>query len=105
MALFAIMLAIGLGALAPPAEAAPFAYVITGFPASVAVIDTATNTVVNGFGVGEGQDLQMPGRVAVAPDGKHIYATSRASNDVFDGTPYRVRRGQQHRGGHGRFRV
>jgi hypothetical protein len=43
MALFAIMLAMGLGLMARPAEAAPFAYVaIPGPPDAVSVIDTAT---------------------------------------------------------------
>ena len=72
MALCAV-LAMGLGSAASPAEAAPFAYVTNsgdGTLGTVSVIDTATNppsvvaTVVLG---GE------PERVAVTPDGKHVY--------------------------------
>jgi hypothetical protein len=40
MALFAIMLAMGLGLMAQPAAAAPFAYVTNGAANSVSVIDT-----------------------------------------------------------------
>lgn len=45
VALFAIILAMGLGLMASPAAAAPFAYVTNGAePAgTVSVIDTATN--------------------------------------------------------------
>ncbi len=46
MALFAIMLAIGLGLAAFPAEAQPFAYVTNRGNGTVSVIDTASNTVV-----------------------------------------------------------
>jgi YVTN family beta-propeller protein len=46
VALFAIVLAIGLGLMALPAEAAPFAYVSNSGGETVSVIDTATNTVV-----------------------------------------------------------
>jgi YVTN family beta-propeller protein len=63
MALFAVMLAMGLGLMARPAEAAPFAYVTNG-GSSVSVIDTATNTVVATVGVGS-----LPFGVAVTPDG------------------------------------
>ncbi len=47
MALFA-MLAMGLGFIASPAEAAPFAYVTNSGDGTVSVIDTATNTVLTG---------------------------------------------------------
>ena len=40
------MLAMGLGLMAPPAEAQPFAYVANCDSDSVSVIDTATNMVV-----------------------------------------------------------
>ena len=46
MALFAIMLAMGLALAACPAEAAPFLYVTNTGDNTVSVIDTATNTVV-----------------------------------------------------------
>jgi YVTN family beta-propeller protein len=52
VALFAVMLVMGLGAMAPPAEAAPFAYVANGGDNTVSVIDTATNTVVATIPVG-----------------------------------------------------
>jgi YVTN family beta-propeller protein len=45
MALWA-MLAMGLGLMASPAEAAPFAYVANTHDNTVSVIDTASNTVV-----------------------------------------------------------
>ena len=46
MALFAIVLAMGLALAACPAEAAPFLYVANSGDGTVSVIDTATNTVV-----------------------------------------------------------
>ena len=39
-ALFAVMLVMGLGGMAPPAEAAPFAYVVNSGDGTVSVIDT-----------------------------------------------------------------
>jgi YVTN family beta-propeller protein len=42
----------GLGLLARPAEAAPFAYVVNFNDGTVSVIDTATNTVVATVAVG-----------------------------------------------------
>jgi hypothetical protein len=51
MALFAV-LAMGLGAMASPAEAAPFAYVVNGGDGTVSVIDTATPPVRGGHGPG-----------------------------------------------------
>jgi YVTN family beta-propeller protein len=52
MALFAIMLAMGLALATSPAEAAPFAYVANGGSNSVSVIDTAANMVVATVPVG-----------------------------------------------------
>ncbi|MGC2222407.1 MAG: hypothetical protein WA624_08580 [Methylocella sp.] len=78
MALFAIMLAMALGLMARPAEAAPFAYVTNGSDGTVSVIDAATNTVV-GTPILVGDS---PSLVAVAPDGKHAYVTNLASNNV-----------------------
>ena len=46
MALFAILLAMGLGLMARPAEAAPFAYVANSNDNTVSVIDTASNKAV-----------------------------------------------------------
>ncbi|MGB6175422.1 MAG: hypothetical protein WBF43_03555, partial [Methylocella sp.] len=43
MALFAILVAMGLGLLASPAAAAPFAYVANGLDNTVSVIETATH--------------------------------------------------------------
>jgi YVTN family beta-propeller protein len=40
-----VALAMGLGLMASPAAAAPFAYVSNYIPGTVSVIDTATNTV------------------------------------------------------------
>ena len=74
MALFA-MLAMGLGLMASPAEAAPFAYVTNfdkAFQAVVSVIDTATNTVVTTVPL-EVTSTILPVNLAVAPDGKHVY--------------------------------
>ena len=74
MALLA-MLAMGLGLMASPAEAAPFAYV-TNFDkagqAVVSVIDTATNTVVTTVPLGVTNKI-FPVELAVASDGKHVY--------------------------------
>jgi YVTN family beta-propeller protein len=87
VALFA-MLAMGLGLLAFPAAAAPFAYVtndVADFgPGTVTVIDTATTppSVVATVAVGN-----APGAVAVAPDGKHVYVSNNFSDvSVIDTT-------------------
>ncbi len=82
MALFAIVLAMGLALAACPAEAAPFAYVTTGGfdgAGSVSVIDTATHppSVVVTVPVGT-----FPQGVAVTPDGKHVYVANFNSNNV-----------------------
>ncbi len=75
MALFAIVLAMELGSMASPAEAAPFAYVSNygehGEGNTVSVIDTATNTAVATVTVGT-----APIGVAVTPDGQHVYVVS-----------------------------
>jgi YVTN family beta-propeller protein len=71
------MLAVGLGLMTRPAEAAPFAYVTNG--GGVSVIDTATTppSVVATIPVplfGFCCDY-LTGGVAVTPDGKHAYVT------------------------------
>jgi YVTN family beta-propeller protein len=78
MAFFA-MLAMGLGMMARPAEAQPFAYVTTQHTVApynqvgtVTVIDTASNTVM-GSPIPVGIN---PSGVAVTPDGKHAYVTN-----------------------------
>ncbi len=71
MALFAI-LAIGLGLLGPPAEAAPFAYVANEADSTVSMIDTATNTVEAAtLAVGN-----QPNAIAVTSDGLHAYVAN-----------------------------
>jgi YVTN family beta-propeller protein len=70
VALFAIMLAMGLALAAYPAEAAPFAYVTAG-SGTVVVIDTATNTVVTIVPV----EANAVG-VAVTPNGKRVYVAN-----------------------------
>jgi YVTN family beta-propeller protein len=77
MALFAV-LAMGLGLLASPAEAAPFAYVVNNGDNSVSVIDTATNTVV-GTPIPVGG---LPNGVAITPDGTHAYVANAGGNTV-----------------------
>ena len=59
MALFAIVLAMGLALAACPAEAAPFLYVANSGDNTVSVIDTATNTVV---GYDPGGEFPLRGR-------------------------------------------
>ena len=77
MALFAIVLAMGLALAACPAEAAPFAYVTNEHSNNVSVIDTATNTLVATIPVGT-----IPFAVAVTPDGTHVYVANEGSNNV-----------------------
>jgi YVTN family beta-propeller protein len=77
MALFAV-LAMGLGLLASPAEAAPFAYVVNNGDNTVSVIDTATNTVV-GTPIPVGG---LPNGVAITPDGTHAYVANAGGNTV-----------------------
>lgn len=75
-------LAMGLGLMASPAAAAPFAYVanfdITTQESTSSVIDTATNTVVATIRL---TIASVPGGVAVAPDGKYVYVAE------VDGSP------------------
>ncbi|MGB8899828.1 MAG: cytochrome D1 domain-containing protein, partial [Methylocella sp.] len=76
VALFAV-LAMGLGLLASPAEAAPFAYVTNSNSSTVSVIDTASNIVVATVAVG-----LFPYGVAVTPDGKHVYVVNQGDRTV-----------------------
>ena len=78
MALFAIVLAMGLALAACPAEAAPFLYVTNEADSTVSVIDTATNTVV-GSPIPVGS---VPIGVAVTPDGTKVYVTNFGSANV-----------------------
>ena len=77
MAFFAVTLAMWLGLIARPAEAAPFAYVANGGSNTVSVIDTATKTVVATVGVGS-----VPDGIAVTPDGTHVYVANSSSDTV-----------------------
>ena len=77
MALFAIVLAMGLALAACPAEAAPFLYVANSGDSTVSVIDTATNTVVGLIPVGN-----FPLGVAITPDGTKVYVTNLNDNTV-----------------------
>jgi YVTN family beta-propeller protein len=61
------VLAMGLGLMASPAEAAPFLFVANSGSNNVSVINTATNTVVATIPVGTN-----PNRLAVTPDGTHV---------------------------------
>jgi YVTN family beta-propeller protein len=72
------MLAMGLGAMAPAAQAAPFAYVANTTGNSVSVIDTATNKIV-GSPIPVGTNPEWD---AVTPDGKHVYVTNINSASV-----------------------
>jgi YVTN family beta-propeller protein len=84
VALWAV-LAMGLGLMASPAEAAPFAYVTnTGgcgacADGTVSVIDTATNMVGTTVVVGS-----FPSAVALTPDGKQAYGANEGSNKGND---------------------
>jgi YVTN family beta-propeller protein len=71
------VLAMWVGLLASPAEAAPLAYVANYNANTVSVIDTASNTVVGTIPVGN-----SPSGVAVAPDGKHAYVANYFGNSV-----------------------
>jgi YVTN family beta-propeller protein len=76
------MLAMGVGLLASPAAAAPFAYVTNeSVPGTVSVIDTATNTALTGAGlpIPVGSN---PSGVAVTQDGQHAYVTNSGSGTV-----------------------
>ena len=76
-AIFAV-LAVGVGLMASPAAAAPFAYVVNNSSSTVTVIDTASNTVVATIlPVG-----RFPQEVAVTPDGKRAYVANSGSNNV-----------------------
>jgi YVTN family beta-propeller protein len=84
VARFAV-LAVGLGAMASPAAAAPFAYVANASDGTVSVVDTATTppSVAATIPVGTG-----PTGIAVTPDGKHAFhvrqcGASFALNGIF----------------------
>ena len=77
MALFAV-LAMGLGLLAPPAEAAPFAYVVNNGDNTVSVFATTSNTVV-GSPIPVGV---LPRMIAITPDGTHAYVVNDSSGTV-----------------------
>jgi YVTN family beta-propeller protein len=62
-----VMLAMGLGAMAAPAEAQPFAYVANDASNVVTVIDTATNTVVATVPVGNGPEGSPSPRMGNMP--------------------------------------
>ncbi len=78
------MLAMGLGALASRAEAAPFTYVANSGDGTVSVIDTATRKVVATIPVGKGGGgaVTPDDGVAVTPDGKRAYVANSGSNTV-----------------------
>ena len=78
VALFALMLAMGLALAASPTAAAPFAYVANNGDSTVSVIDTATNMVVATF-AGPPSFFGL-NWVAVTPDGTHVYVTG---GDVY----------------------
>jgi YVTN family beta-propeller protein len=82
MALFAIMLVMGLGLMARPAAAAPFAYVTNHGSDTVSVIDTATNMVVATVTDAGKPFANVPFGVAVTLDGKHAYVTNNGSSSV-----------------------
>ena len=94
MALFAIMLAMGLGLMASPAEAAPFAYVTNAIDGTVSVIDTATNP---------------PSVVATIPvwgvephwGRRHPGWETRLCHELALQHCFGDRHGHQHGGGHG----
>ena len=53
------------------------------YPSYVYTIDTATNTVVASVSPGAAGGRSSIPELAVAPDGKHVYAGFRSSNGVF----------------------
>src|SRR5580704_7617125 len=71
------VLAIALGLMIQPAEAAPFAYVANDVSGTVSVFDTATNIVVATIPVGSD-----PFAVGITPDGRHVYVANISSNNV-----------------------
>ena len=73
-----IVLVMGLGLMASPAEADPFVYVPNDGAATVSVIDAATNMVV-GAPIPVGTN---PFAVAVTPDGKHAYVANDSANNI-----------------------
>jgi YVTN family beta-propeller protein len=84
MALFAIVLAMGLALAACPAEAAPFLYVTNEADSTVSVIDTANMEVGSPIPV-VGSPIPVgsaPIGVAVTPDGTKVYVTNFGSANV-----------------------
>src|SRR2546421_5772007 len=60
---------------APDGDAAPFAYVSNEGPATISVIDTATDKVVSTLKVG-----QKPRGIALSPDAKRLYVSDQTAN-------------------------
>ena len=72
MALWAVM-ALGLGAMASPAAAAPFASVTNESSNNVSVIATAAKTLVATIPVGN-----APSWIAFTPDGTRAYVANKS---------------------------
>src|SRR5205807_2686258 len=88
-AAFCVVLAMGLGTLASPAEVAHFAYVTNQADGTVSVIDTATNppSVVATVRLGiSGPDSGAPTGVAVSPDGTRAYVADTLAARVSGST-------------------
>jgi len=81
----ALLLGVALLSMVSAAHAAPFAYITQSSSNSVAVIDTANNTVVTTILGGE-EDWNgigfTPFGVAVHPSGSHVYVGNTDSNTV-----------------------
>ena len=89
------VLAMGVGLLASPAEAAPFAYVANYIANTVSVIDTATNTVV-----------APPSRWGIplwgSPSPRMGSTPMSRTSIILRQHCFGDRHGHQHGGGHGR---
>src|ERR1700688_479938 len=70
---------LGIALLTVPSQGQTFAYVTNSSSSSVAVIDTATNTVIATVGV-EGRPIGVG--VALTPDGSRVYVANSESNSV-----------------------
>jgi YVTN family beta-propeller protein len=74
-------------AVAGPAAAQPFAYVVgqrdpSGTPAVVTVVDTSTNSQVTSIAVGANCVCLSPDSIAIAPDIGRVYVTNEVGKSV-----------------------
>src|SRR5688500_1544666 len=76
-AVLTVVLVVVCSSTAPATAAGPFAYIANSLDGTVSVIDTASNSVITTFPVGEN-----PLGVAVNAAGTRVYVTNSGSDEI-----------------------